>query len=560
MGSVPPRQFDETRPGLTLYRRRCASALNIAPVLDTILEGGLVVDGTGTPGFVADVALAGDVIARIGDCASDNAVERIDCRGLVVAPGFIDMHGHSDEVLLALPTADSKVMQGVTLEVGGNCGSSPGPLSAADAQETRVHLKSAYDLELSWENLEGFFSALERNGIALNFCCLAGLGSIRAAAGGALPEPLDKEKLVQACALVTSSCEQGAVGVSSGLIYPPGSFADTDELIALCRAAARAGSPLYASHLRSEGDGLVEAVDEAIAIGRKAEVAVQLSHHKASGRRNWGKVHETLKRVERARAGGSEIALDQYPYKASSTRLDVILPKDVNVGTRDELAARLSDARYAALVAARVDLEYGSRWHEVLVSRVGSEKNQRFEGMTIAEVARASGQTPVNAALNLLLEERFDVAAVFFTMCEDDVRTVLSYSQTCIGSDAGARALVGLTSRGKPHPRAYGTFPRVLKRYVRDARLLTLPEAVRRATLLPATRLGLRRRGAIVSHFYADLVVFDASEIADTATYSNPHSYPLGVHHVFVNGVGVVRQGAVTGELPGRIIRRGRDL
>ena len=264
--------------------------------------------------------------------------------------------------------------------------------------------------------------------------------------------------------------------------------------------------------------------------------------------------------VERARASGLDVVLDQYPYKASCTGLDVILPADVNVGGPEAVAARLRDPRYAALVAVRVELEYGGRWHEVLVSSVASQKNRHCEGMTIADIGRATGRSPVIAALRLLVEEQLDVAAIYFTMCEEDVQTVLSYGHTCIGSDASARAIAGVTASGKPHPRAYGTFPRIFKRYVRDERLLSLEEAVRRASALPARRLGLRDRGLIADSHFADLVVFDQRSIADTATYTDPHHYPTGINHVFVNGAAVVRDGQTTGARPGKVLRKGRDL
>jgi N-acyl-D-aspartate/D-glutamate deacylase len=529
-------------------------------VFDIILKAGEIFDGTGTSSFSTDIALRDGRIARIGRCDEDDAIACIDCKGLAIAPGFIDMHGHSDEMLLVDPAADSKIRQGVTTEVGGNCGASPGPLSDDEFAERRDRFRRFYDFELGTRGMGEFLDALDASPPAMNFCCLVGLGETRRAVGATSNEPLDKDALERECDLVRQACEDGAIGVSSGLIYPPGSFADAAELSALATAARSAGSPLYASHIRSEGDELIEAVDEALDIGRRAEVAVQLSHHKASGKKNWGKVHETLARIDRACASGLDVVLDQYPYKASSTSLAVILPKDVNVGGPDEVVLRLSDPAYAALVAVRVELEYAGRWNDVLVASVASERNKDLEGMSIAQIAAASGEAPVGAALRLLVQERLQVAAIYFTMCEDDVRTVLSYARTSIGSDASVRRASGLTARGKPHPRSFGTFPRILKRYVRDTHLLTLEEAIRRATSLPAGRLGLRQRGAIAPGWFADLVVFDPGNVADTATYEDPYRYPDGIAHVFVNGITVVRDGRSTGSRPGRVLRRGRDL
>jgi N-acyl-D-amino-acid deacylase len=529
-------------------------------VLDAILEGGTVVDGTGTPGFVTDVAISGDTIVRIADCSDLDARERVDCTGLVVAPGFIDMHGHSDELLLVEPSAESKITQGVTTEVGGNCGTSPGPLSEDAFAIRRARLRSMYGFDFEWRDIGGFLDRLDAEPPALNFACLVGLGETRASVGGDRPLPLEAAALARECAAVRTACEQGAIGVSSGLIYPPGNFADTTELVALASAARAAGSPLYATHLRDEGDRLIEAVDEAIEIGRRADVGVQLSHHKAAGKRNWGKVHDSLARIDRARALGLDVSLDQYPYKASSTGLDVILPEDVNVGGGDAVARRLSDPAYAKLVAARVELEYAGRWRGILVSAVAGEANRGYEGLTIEQIAARSGAAPVDAALALLRDERLDVQAIYFTMCEDDLRTVLSYGLTCIGSDASARSPSGLTGHGKPHPRAYGTFPRVLARYVRAARLLTLEEAVRRCTSLASTRIGLRKRGAIALGWHADVTVFDSKTISDTATYEDPHRISVGVARVYVNGVTVAVEGRQTGARPGRVLRRGRDL
>ena len=529
-------------------------------MLDVILRGGLIVDGTGTPGYRTDIAFKDGRIARIGDCSMADAAERFDCAGLAIAPGFIDMHGHSDEILLVDPLADAKIRQGITTEVGGNCGASPGPLSHDEFISRKQRYKDAYGFDLECSTIGAFLDALESAEPVMNFCTLVGCGEMRAAIGGIDDKPLDKEMLRRQCDLVRAACEQGAIGISSGLIYPPGRFADIAELTALASAARDAGSPLYASHIRSEGQGLIEAVEEALEIGARAGVGVQLSHHKASGKANWGKVHDTLALVERSRASGNDVVLDQYPYKASSTGLDVILPKDVNVGAPDAVAARLADKRYAALVAARIELEYGDRWNDVLIASVASEENRHLEGMTIEQIARSEGRQPVGVALDLLAKERLQVAAIYFTMCEDDVRTVLSYAQTSIGSDSSVRSVGGITARGKPHPRAFGTFPRIFKRYVRDTTLLELEEAVRRATRLPATRLGLRERGEIRAGWHADVVAFDPASIADMSTYEDPYQYPEGIPHVFVNGVAVVRDGRSSGKKGGRVLRRGRDL
>jgi len=526
-------------------------------MLDLIVEGARIFDGVSPVPIATDLAVVGERIALIGDLGQRESVRRVQGGGLTLAPGFIDVHSHSDELWLVEPLCRSKIMQGVTTEIGGNCGSSVAPL-LLDALERKRTDAAAYGLDVEWTDLEGFFAQVESAGIALNVATLVGLGTTRRCVRGDREGRLASEELVAQTALVESSVEQGALGVSSGLIYTPSRYADSAELTACAQAARRAGAGRYVSHLRSEGDRLLEAVDEALAVGRAAEVAVQLSHHKAAGKRNWGKVHRSLEAIERARREGLAVATDVYPYVASWTGLDTILPDDVALGGRAATLTRLQDPANAALLAVRLELERGGSWHDILVSEVHSERNADLCGLRIDEIARRWRMHPARAAIELLLQEQLEVEAIFFSMSEEDVATVLSAGFACVGSDASARAISGITAKGSPHPRTFGCFPRVFGRFVRQRRTLDVGEAIRRMTALPAELFGLRDRGRIAQGAYADLVLFDAERIVDTATYERPFSYPEGIAGVWVNGTAVVRDGAATGARPGRVLRHGR--
>lgn len=501
-------------------------------MISTVLENAAIVDGTGHVAYTTDVGIAGDRIALIGDLRERDAVVRIDCTGKTLAPGFIDAHSHSDELWLALPRCDGKIAQGVTTEIGGNCGTSVAP-----------------------QGLDDFFREIERSGVALNVATLAGLGTTRRIVAGDSERRLEREEIDAQARIVREACEQGALGVSSGLIYPPSMYADIDELTAMAAAARAANASRYVSHLRSEGDDLIPAVEEALEIGRRAGVLVQFSHHKAAGKKNWGKVHHSLERIDSARARGIDAYCDVYPYVASWTGLATILPPQIHYGGREAALQRLSDPESAAAIALSLSLRHADEWHDMLITQAASEKNAQFAGMRMDEIARIWRLSPEAAAIRLLREERLEVGAVFFKMCEDDVATVLSADFCCIGSDASIRALDGPTARGVPHPRTFGTFPRVFGRYVRQRKTLDLVEAVRRMTSLPASIFGLRERGTVAAGNYADLVVFDAQAMCDTATYEAPYQLPIGVEHVFVNGRAVLRDGAFTNERPGRVLR-----
>lgn len=507
--------------------------------------------------YTTDIGIVGERIALIGDLRERDAIERIDCTGKTIAPGFIDVHSHSDELWLALPGCDGKIAQGVTTEIGGNCGMSVAPLHGPGLERVRRSARHA-GIDVQWRTLDEFFALVEGNGVALNVATLVGLGTTRQIVAGDSERRLQNGEIDAQARAVREACEQGALGVSSGLIYPPSRYADLDELVAMAQAAKNANAPLYASHVRDEGDEVIAAIAEALEVGRRADVAVQCSHHKASGKKNWGKVHQTLALIDAARSDGMHAYCDVYPYVASWTELATILPADARFGGVDATLERLADPESATAIAMYLNMKHSETWHDIMITEVASEQNMQLSGMRMDEIARMWRLSPASAAVKLLKDERLEVGAVFFKMNEDDVATVLSADFCCVGSDASIRALHGPTARGVPHPRTFGTFPRVFGRFVRQRGTLDVVEAVRRMTSLPASIFGLRDRGTIEQGAYADLVVFDSEHIRDTATYESPYHFPIGIEHVFVNGHTVMRSGKLTKARPGHVLRNGR--
>lgn len=531
---------------------------------DLLIRGGEVIDGSGRAGFQADVAIERDRIAAIGQLGDAPARRVIQARGKVVAPGFIDIHTHSELPLLVDGRAMSKVMQGVTLEVVGNCGTSPGPWTAA--VERRLRRLAPPDDELQrwrWQSTGDVMAKLEERGVALNVAFLVGHGTLRTAVMG--PEQrrpsLDELRAMQE--LLRRELEQGALGLSTGLIYAPSMYADTDEIVALAQVLREYGR-LYTSHIRGEGDTVAQAVAEAIEVGRQAGVPVQVSHLKATGRNNWGRAPELLSLIERARADGVDVMADQYPYVASSTTLTAVLPPWALSGGTEAMLGRLADAEQRALIRRQITegapdwpnpLMSGCTFDDIVVASFAP--NPSWEGKTIAAIAEELGVEPEETVLRLLEAAAGDVAIIRFAMSEDDVREIMRHPLVMIGSDGSSLAADGPLARGKPHPRSYGTYPRVLGHYVREERVLSLPEAVRKMTGLPAHRLGLKDRGRLVTGYKADVVVFDPSTVDETATWAKPHRYPVGIDWVIVNGVPVVAEGRHTGARPGRVLRWG---
>ncbi len=559
MAEISRRDFMRTAGlaaagGCGLLLKGCASKTSY----DVVIKDGLVVDGLGTPGRVADIGIVGDSISRIGSIPSSRGALVIPARGMVVAPGFIDVHNHTDINILVNPKAESCIRQGVTTLVAGQCGDSPFPLSDAMFEEAERNMRKEYGLVLSWRDIRGFYALIDRAGTALNFSSFVGQGTVRAAAmgyGDGKPQPAELELMKK---LVAESMAGGAFGISTGLEYAPGGFSSTEELIEVCRAAAPYKA-MYATHMRDEEDFVVEAVDEAIRIAREAGLPLEISHLKTGYVRNWPKLGTILEHIEAARAEGLDVFCDRYPYVASATGLDLYFPLWAREGTTDVFLGRLRDPGLEEKLKAYVDTkeaEMGS-WDKVLISGVGTEKNKGLEGMNILEASRKQGKPPYDFIRDLLIEERGRVGIVQFAMSEDNLRTLMAHPLVGIGSDGSALAPYGPLGKGKPHPRSYGAFPRALGKYVREERLLPLEAMVRKMTSVPAERFGFERRGVLRAGNFADIVVFDPDRIRDKATWADPHQYPEGIPHVLVNGKVVIKDGEHTGITAGAVLRKG---
>jgi len=538
----------------------CGGRFGRAPVYDLLVRGGSVVDGTGSPWFRGDVLVCGDRIAAVGEFPDARARDTLDATGMVVAPGFIDMLGQSEYTLLRDGRAVSKVTQGITSEITGEV------TSVVPVNENTLRGLNPADRERTrWTDLDGYFRELERSGTAINVGTFVAVGSLREyVMGGAARAPTPAE-LTRMKGLVSDAMKQGAMGVSAALIYPPASSASREELTALAGVAATYGGG-YATHLRSEGDHLLESVDEAISIGERSGAWVQVHHLKAAGNRNWGKVGEALARIERARGRRVDVEADQYPYTASSTGLATVLPDWVNAGGTDSLLARLERPAVRDTLRAYLRARWAD-WHagadstgpgSIRIAGVQDPMLEEYVGRRLSDVARERGVDAEDLLLNLVRQDEGRTSATFFSMSEAGVDEVMRRPWVSVGVDAGA-TVPRPGSPFRPHPRTFGTFPRILCHYVRERRVLSLEEAVRKFTALPAGRVGLDGRGVLKAGLYADLVVFDPATVCDHATFQEPMQLSTGMRHVVVNGVPVLRNGVLSGALPGRGLRRGRS-
>lgn len=532
-------------------------------MFDYIIRNALIIDGSGQPACEADVAITNGKIAAVG-VVNGEAERVIDGTDLVLAPGFIDMHSHTDGGLFVDARAESKITQGVTLEVCGNCGFSSAPCLDEPGRAELESWRKRYGIEEDWSTMGEFLSAYEKRRIGINVLTLVGHCNLRAAVVGLADRQATPDEIAAMRRLAAESMEQGAFGISTGLIYAPGCFADTAELVEITKGVQPYGG-IYASHIRDERAKLTEAVDEAIAVGRGAGVPVQIAHHKACGSNNWGKVKTTLEMIREARDQGIEVTADQYPYTACATSLSILLPAWSHDGGDKALLERIRNQRddlLAHLNKSSSGGEFGSHgdWSSVLISSVRTDKNRSCEGRNLSQIAEERGRPASETVLDLLEEEETGVSMVQFAMCEEDIATVMQSANTMVGSDASARAITGEHVTGKPHPRAFGTFTRVLGHYVREKHVIPLETAIRKMTSMAAKKLGLKDRGVISVGNWADIVVFDADKVKDTATYGNPHQRSTGIEYVFVNGKLAVEHGDLTGELAGKVLRRGMGI
>jgi N-acyl-D-aspartate/D-glutamate deacylase len=495
----------------------------MADQFDLIICNAAIYDGSGAAPFAGDVAIKDQKIAAVG--AATGTGREIDARGLAVAPGFIDVHSHDDFIVFLEPAMDFKVMQGVTTDVVGNCGLGAAPYPAAAAIFGALHAGAKLP---TWEGYRGYFEAIDLDPPSLNVSVLAGHGSIRLSAMGNAKRQPTTEELSAMRRVVREALEAGAVGLSTGLVYEPGRYAETEEIIDLSREMAETGG-LYASHMRNEADRLLDSVRETIRIGAETGVPVQISHHKAGGQENWGRVRDSLELIEQAQSRGLDVTADQYPYLSGSTSLAAVMQNNA-----------LDEGGKGGFGSVKPE--------QILIA--SAPHHPDYEGKSLKQLAQAFGLDPAKAAMRVVEEEGAGAVAILEVMSEADVRTVMRHPSTMIGSD-------GLAMGSKPHPRLYGCFPRVLGHYARDLGLFRMEEAIHRMTGMPAAKFRLRDRGVIRAGAFADLVVFDPATIIDTATYDDPRRYPKGIAHVFVNGTAVVSNGTHTGARPGRALRRG---
>jgi N-acyl-D-aspartate/D-glutamate deacylase len=524
---------------------------------DLIVRGGSVLDGSGAPPVRADVGIKGDRIAFVGDLSSQSSAREIDASGMTVTPGFIDVQGQSGTTVLADGNAESHVRQGITTEIIGE-GSSPAFWSAQDNDAESLR---SFGLSVDWTGFDGYFGKVQAAGTAINLGTLVPATAVRQRIVGLENRDPSADELTRMEAMVDQAMRDGAFGLSSALVYPPGSFAKTGELVALARVAARHHG-IYVSHIRGESFNLFKALDEALQIGREGGLPVVIFHLKVAARGNWGRMKEVVAKLEAANAETIHVSATMYPYTVGGTRLAASLPLWVQEGGREKMLERLKDP--AVRARARTEIEttidgwenfiLASGFDGIQIASVPQTADQSLLGKRISEIARARQQSDWDTFFAVLQETDGRAGALYHMMSEDDVKRGLQWPQVSIGTDSSALRTEGVLGRGSPHPRAYGTFPRVLGKYVREDKVLDLGDAVRRMTSLAARQFGIQNRGLIRPEMYADLVVFDPATIRDNATFEQPHQYPNGIAHVVVNGVPVVDPRGLTGARPGRAV------
>ena len=539
---------------------------------DTIIKGGKIVDGSGNPWYKGDIAVTGDEIVCIARNLAPEAEQVIDATGLVVAPGFIDAHSHADASTLFYREMESVVAQGITTVVAGQCGSSIAPVNPDLREELEKRwaswLPPEIEFEITWTTFEEYLREEEKDGLGANVAHLVGHGAVRVASMGFEARAPTAGELEAMRGHVAEAMEAGAYGLSTGLIYPPGIFAETPEIVELAKIAARHGG-IYDTHIRGEGKTLMESLGEAIAIGKEAEIPVQISHHKAATKSFWGKSEETLALLEETRLEGLDITVDQYPYTAGSTSLVTCLPPWAHEGGMERLLERLKNSGLRRKM--QEDIKSGLPgwenfagelgWKNVYVTSVKTDENKYAEGKNLLEIQEHRGDAdPYTSLFELILEEEGVTGMVIFAMNEEDVRRIMRHTLQMVGTDSGASGTTGYMRRGKPHPRGYGTYPRVLGRYVRESGALTLEEAIRKMTSFPAQRFGLQSRGLLKPGMVADIVVINPDTVVDTATYQEPHQLPKGIEHVMVNGEITVQSSEPLGTLAGRTLRKNVGL
>ena len=556
-----PRGWSAALTAALLGVAAAAAVAQAPPSFDLVVSHGHIVDGTGSPWYSGDIGIRNGRITAIGNLTDAPRAKTLDAHGLVIAPGFIDMLGQSELTVLVEPRLPSKIYQGITTEVTGE-GGSIAPLNDAIVRADQKQYQH-YGITPDWRTLAQYFVRLQKQGIGINIATYVGATQVRRMVLGdedRQPSPAQLERMQQ---LVEESMQAGAVGVSTSLEYAPAPYASTEELIALARAAAKFGG-IYATHMRSEGDGIMAALDETLRIGREAAIPVEIWHLKTAGKSNWGRMSQVVAKIEAARAAGADVSADTYAYTAWFNDLSAFIPPWAHDGGNDKLVARLRDP----LLRQRIRKEllvpssaWDNEWEEVagpeaiMVGVVHQQKLLPLQGKTLAEVAKLWHKDPMDALFDLLIEDDALTGVAVFGMSEPDVALALVQPWVSVDNDSSGTSTEGLLGREHPHPRAYAAFPRILRKYVREEHKLTLEEAVRKFTALPAQRMRFVDRGVLKQGLWADLVVFDPATVHETATFENPNQLAQGMEYVLVNGVPVIEHGVMTGALPGQVLR-----
>jgi N-acyl-D-amino-acid deacylase len=532
-----------------------------APKYDLLIKNGLVIDGSGRPGYIADIAINGDRIAAIGKLKDVSAAREIDAAGMVVAPGFIDMLGQSETYLLIDPRAMSKVMMGVTTEITGE-GESIAPVNERLIKE-QEDFNRRYKLTIDWRTLGEYFSRLEKQGAGVNLATFVGATQVREYVVGFDNRPPTPAELEQMKQLVAAAMKDGALGLSTSLQYVPARFAKTDEIVELAKVARQYGG-IYATHQRSEANALDESLAEVFQIARRAQIPVEIWHLKTAYKKNWGRMPEVLAKIRRARAAGLDITADIYPYIAGSTSLSACLPPWALEGGTEKMLARLRDQNIRRQLKKEISAD-SKEWENIYLGSggasgvlIGSVVNRDLEpiqGKRLSQIAEEQGKDPLDALFDLILADHGQTGAIYFMMSEGDMRAAMRAPFVSFCTDSGARANDGPLAGSKSHPRGWGSYPRILGRYVRDERLLTLSQAINKMTGLPAARVGLRDRGLLRGGMFADITIFDPRRVIDRATFEVPNQHPDGIKYVIVNGQISVDNGQRTPTLAGRVLR-----
>ncbi len=525
---------------------------------DLVIKGATVYDGTGAKPTIQDVGIIKDKISKIGRI-SDSATQVINAKGLILSPGFIDIHSHSDYFLLLLPTADSKITQGVTTEIGGNCGYAAAPIWGEAKTRREEEYQKYYKLCLGWSSLKDYSHRLEEAGLGINYGQLIGHNTLRQSVMGNVRRVATTDEVSQMQKGVLQGMKDGAFGVSTGLIYPPACYSTREELVSLAKTCQEQKG-IFTFHMRSESDQLIEALEEAIDVGRRAKIPIQISHLKTSGQRNWHKIEDVFRRIENFQKEGGDIECDRYPYIASQTGLMQVLPDWTFEGGAKGLVQTLKDPQKREKIKKEILALHPTEedyLNKVLIMEVMSEKNKIFEGLTVIKAAEIAKKEVFEFLFDLLQEEEAAISAIYFTMSEENLKNFFKKDYIFVASDSGCRAIQGPLAKGRPHPRIFGTFPRIIRKYVREKKLFTLEKAIEKMTWQPAKRFKISQRGKIEKGYFADLVLFDLKKIADTSDFLDPFHYAAGIEYVWVNGACAVEKGKMTGKRGGRFLKKG---